>query len=155
MIKASHKLIFAGKHVGTWWKMITLSPSKPVSPFGRDLKRTFAALQSLLRTKAINFTLRLATTPFRSRRNIILKKSVEPTANVQCTESTRLSWTFWTHRMGDTFSLKITNKVLYIQHLDRSRYDSTGLFRIIDLIRGILAPLRHPLFHNLKQTLHH
>ena len=75
--------------------MITLSTSKPVSPFGRDLKGTFAALQSLLKTKAINFTLRLATTPFRSRRNII------------------------------------------------------------NLIRGILAPLRHPLFHNLKQTLHH
>ena len=51
--------------------MITLSTSKPVSPFGRDLKGTFAALQSLLRTKAINFTLRLATIPFRSRRNII------------------------------------------------------------------------------------
>ena len=27
--------------------------------------------------------------------------------------------------MGDTFSLKITDKVLYIQYLDRSRYDST------------------------------
>ena len=51
--------------------MITLSTSKPVSPFGRDLKGTFAALQSLLRTKAINFTLRLATALFRSRRNII------------------------------------------------------------------------------------
>ena len=51
--------------------MITLSTSKPVSPFGRDLKGTFAALQSLLRTKAINFTLRLATIPFRLRRNII------------------------------------------------------------------------------------
>ena len=51
--------------------MITPSRSKPVSPFGRDLKCTFAALQSLLRTKAINFTLRLATIPFRSRRNII------------------------------------------------------------------------------------
>ena len=51
--------------------MITLSTGKPVSPFGRDLKGTFAALQSLLRTKAINFTLRLATIPFRSRRNII------------------------------------------------------------------------------------
>jgi hypothetical protein len=51
--------------------MITLSTSKPVSPFGRDLKGTFAALQSLLRTKAINFTLRLATIPFRSRRNNI------------------------------------------------------------------------------------
>ncbi len=51
--------------------MITLSTSKPVSPFGRGLKGTFAALQSLLRTKAINFTLRLATIPFRSRRNII------------------------------------------------------------------------------------
>jgi len=33
--------------------------------------------------------------------------------------------------MGDTFSLKITDKVLYLQHLDRSRYDSTDLFRII------------------------
>ena len=31
--------------------------------------------------------------------------------------------------MGDTFSLKITDKVMYIQHLDRSRYDSTDLFR--------------------------
>ena len=31
--------------------------------------------------------------------------------------------------MGDTFSLKITDKVSYIQHLDRSRYDSTDLFR--------------------------
>ena len=51
--------------------MITLSTSKPVSPFGRDLKGTFATLQSLLRTMAINFTLRLATIPFRSRRNII------------------------------------------------------------------------------------
>jgi D-glycerate 3-kinase len=51
--------------------MITLSTSKPVSPFGRDLKGTFAALQSLLRTKAIDFTLRLATIPFRSRRNNI------------------------------------------------------------------------------------
>ena len=51
--------------------MITLSTSKPVSPFGRDLKGTFAALQSLLRTKAINFTLRLATIPFMLRRNII------------------------------------------------------------------------------------
>ena len=51
--------------------MITLSTSKPVSPFGRDLKGTFSALQSLLRTKAINFNLRLATIPFRSRRNNI------------------------------------------------------------------------------------
>ena len=33
------------------------------------------------------------------------------------------------NRMGDTLSLKITDKVLYIQHLDRSRYDSTDLFR--------------------------
>ena len=33
------------------------------------------------------------------------------------------------NRMGDTFSLKITDKVSYIQHLDRSRYDSTDLFR--------------------------
>ena len=33
--------------------------------------------------------------------------------------------------MGDTLSPKITDKVLYIQHLDRSRYDSTDLFRII------------------------
>ena len=62
---------------------------------------------------------------------IILNKSVEPTANAQCTESTRLFRTFWTHRIGDTLSLKITDKVLYIQHLDRSRYDSTDLFRII------------------------
>ena len=51
--------------------MITLSTIKPVSPFGLDLKGIFAALQRLLRTKAINFTLRLATIPFRSRRNII------------------------------------------------------------------------------------
>ena len=58
-----------------------------------------------------------------------LKKSVEPTVNDQCTESTRLSRTFGAHRMGDTLSLKITDKVLYIQHLDRSRYDSTDLFR--------------------------
>jgi len=58
-----------------------------------------------------------------------LNKSVELTANDQCTESTRLSRTFWTHRMGDTFSLKITDKAMYIQHLDRSRYDSTDLFR--------------------------
>ena len=36
------------------------------------------------------------------------------------------------NRMGDTFSLKITDKVLYIQHLDRSRYDSTDLFRFND-----------------------
>ena len=28
------------------------------------------------------------------------------------------------NRIGDTFSLKITDKVLYIQRLDRSRYDS-------------------------------
>ena len=34
------------------------------------------------------------------------------------------------NRMGDTLSLKITNKVLYIQHLVRSRYDSTDLFRL-------------------------
>jgi len=34
--------------------------------------------------------------------------------------------------MGDTFSLKITGKVSYIQHLDQSRYDSTDLFRIIN-----------------------
>ncbi len=34
--------------------------------------------------------------------------------------------------MADTFSLKITDKVLYIQHLDRSRYDSTDLFRFND-----------------------
>ena len=32
--------------------------------------------------------------------------------------------------MGDTISLKITDKVLYIQHLDRSRDDSTDLFRV-------------------------
>ena len=51
--------------------MITLSTSKPVSTFERDLKGTFAALHSLLRTKAINFTLHLATIPFRSRRNNI------------------------------------------------------------------------------------
>ena len=63
---------------------------------------------------------------------IILNKSVEPTANDQSTESTRLSRTFWTHRMGDTFSLKITDKVLYIQYLDRSRYGSTDLFKIIE-----------------------
>jgi len=51
--------------------MITLSTSKPVSPYGRDLKGTFAALQSLLRTMAINCTLRLTTAPFRARRNNI------------------------------------------------------------------------------------
>ena len=33
--------------------------------------------------------------------------------------------------MGDTLSLKITDKAWYIQHLDRSRYDSTDLFRIM------------------------
>ena len=32
------------------------------------------------------------------------------------------------NRMGDTLSPKITDKVLYIQHLNRSRYDSTDLF---------------------------
>ncbi len=32
--------------------------------------------------------------------------------------------------MGDTLSLKITNKVLHIQPLDRSRYDSTDFFRL-------------------------
>ena len=37
--------------------------------------------------------------------------------------------------MGDTFSLKITDKVSYIQHLDRSRYDSTDLFRIINRVK--------------------
>ena len=36
------------------------------------------------------------------------------------------------NRMGNTFSLKITDKVLYIQHLDRSRYDTTNLFRFND-----------------------
>ena len=34
------------------------------------------------------------------------------------------------NRMGDTLSFKINNKVLYIQHLDRSRYDSTDFFRL-------------------------
>ena len=33
------------------------------------------------------------------------------------------------NRMGDTHSPKITDKVLYIQHLNRSRYDSTDFFR--------------------------
>ena len=32
--------------------------------------------------------------------------------------------------MGDTLSPKITDKVLYIQHLNRSRYDSTDFFRL-------------------------
>ena len=36
--------------------------------------------------------------------------------------------------MGDTLSHKITEKALYIQHLDRSRYDSTDLFRIIRIL---------------------
>ena len=31
--------------------------------------------------------------------------------------------------MGDTFSLKITDKVLYIQYLDRSRYDRHGWWK--------------------------
>ena len=57
--------------VPTYFQNDALITGQPVSPFGRDLKGTFAALQSLLRTKAINFTLRLATIPFRSRRNII------------------------------------------------------------------------------------
>ena len=33
------------------------------------------------------------------------------------------------NRMGDTFSLKITDKVLYIQYLYRSRYDRHGWWK--------------------------
>ena len=36
--------------------------------------------------------------------------------------------------MGDTLSLKITDKVLYIQYLGRSLHDSTDLFRLKRLI---------------------
>ena len=43
--------------------------------------------------------------------------------------------------MGDTFSLKITDKVLYIQHLDRSRYDSTALFRFKEMVQPLLTEL--------------
>ena len=78
---------------------------------------------------------------------IILNKSVEPTAtpnvlNLQdflehfeltllCILHPRYNSIPAENRMGDTFSLKITDKVMYIQYLDRSRYDSTDFFRII------------------------
>jgi hypothetical protein len=84
----------------------------------------------------------------RAHRMITLKKSVEPTANDQCTESTSLSRIFWTHRMGDTLSLKIIDIILYIQHLYRSRYDSTNLFRIT----GDGKPMVHTA-HTTKKYL--
>jgi len=64
---------------------------------------------------------------------IILKKSVEPTVTAPSTEPTRLFWKFRTYRMGDTISPKISRKVLHLQRFERSRYDSTDLFRIIVL----------------------
>ena len=57
----------------------TRSGDCSVRPFGRDLKRTSALLQPLLRTKAINGGLRLAEARFRSRRDIeyLIRGSLE------------------------------------------------------------------------------
>ena len=52
-------------------KMITQSMDSPVSPKGLDLKHASAAVQLLLRTKAINFELHLAPACFRSSRDAI------------------------------------------------------------------------------------
>ena len=61
---------FAGMLVARQ-KMITQSMGLPVSPKGRGLKHASAALQFLLRTKAINRKLLLAPACFRSRRDAI------------------------------------------------------------------------------------
>ena len=61
---------FAGM-LGARQKMITQSMGSPVNPKGRSLKHASAAVQFLLRAKAINSKLRLAPARFRSRRDAI------------------------------------------------------------------------------------
>ncbi len=59
------------RHASAWQEVATLSPDCAGSPGGRALKHASAALQPSLRTKAIAFALRLASTCFRTRRDPI------------------------------------------------------------------------------------
>ena len=58
-----------------------------------------------------------------------LKKTVESTTSVYCTDLQRLFYDFSTHRMGDTASQKNQKKIFANQHTRHSRYDSTAFFR--------------------------
>ena len=59
------------RHVVAWQEVATQSPIRAGYPVGRALKHASAALQPSLRTMAISFGLRLASTCFGARRDPI------------------------------------------------------------------------------------